>query len=108
MIEIQAVSSNRQRPYANLVPIVDFLVANGNRLGDFSSTNGDHGFFGTQGGWQCDLALPIDFALIADTFALPDSIDASPRYDSILDRMSWCVVEGPGAEAARFGGPTSG
>lgn len=43
------------------------------------------------------MARKIDFDLIRKTFELPDSIELSEQYVSILDHLSWCVIEGPGA-----------
>jgi hypothetical protein len=100
-VPIAFESPDPTRPYANLLPILDALVAHGNSCLD-------GGFRLTQGGWECQLTRPIDFAIVAARFALPPSIDASPDYDTILDRQSWCAIEGPIArERARVTFPHS-
>ncbi|HYN69070.1 MAG TPA: hypothetical protein VEX41_02540 [Candidatus Eisenbacteria bacterium] len=93
-MQINAESPDRERPYANLLPIAEALAAAGNSILD-------GGFVLTQGGWECRLGSPIDFDLVSSQFVLPASIEASPRHDSILDRLSWCVIEGSTADAAR-------
>lgn len=93
--EIESECRDPKRPYANLLPIADLLIAHGNSFAD-------GGFRLTQGGWERQLTMPIDFALIARSFSIPASIQASSDYDTILDRQSWCAVEGPGAQAARL------
>jgi hypothetical protein len=89
--EIGIESRDPKRPYANLLPIVDMLIAHGNSFAD-------GGFRLTQGGWECQLTMPIDFALVARSFSVPASIDASPDYDTILDRQSWCASRDPAHE----------
>jgi hypothetical protein len=93
--EIDIQSRDPEHPYANLLPIADKLIAHGNSYAE-------GGFRLTQGGWECQLTMPIDFALVARFFSIPASIDASPDYDTILDRQSWCAIEGPGAQEARL------
>jgi hypothetical protein len=77
-------------PFANLLPIVAALVADGNAVVD-------GGFVLEPGGWNCRLARAIDFTLIRDRFALPASIQLSPPHDTVLDRLTWSSIEGPGA-----------
>jgi len=101
VIDVDAEADDPRRPFANLVPIVEALVGAGNVLGRDSKLRADCGFYMTQGGWQCDLELPIDFALVLGRFKLPASIEASEAFDTILDRLSWCAIEGPGADEAR-------
>jgi hypothetical protein len=83
-------STDHSRPFENLLPLVDLLVASGNRAVD-------GGFLLNPDGWRCRLADPIDFDLVRTTFELPANIQISEDLDSILDRLSWCVIEGPGA-----------
>jgi hypothetical protein len=91
---IDRTSNDAARPFGNLLPIVEALVANGNvRL--------DGGFVLNQGGWQCRLMDPIDWNVVRDRFELPSNVELSEEYDSILDRLSWCAVEGPGARITR-------
>lgn len=80
--------------YDDLVPFVEALVRNGNRLVD-------GGFILNPDGWRCRLELPIDFALLEASVPIPSNIDLSPDFDAIHDRSTWCIVEGPGAVAAR-------
>ena len=79
-----------QHPYENLLPILEALLASGNETMD-------GGFLLNPDGWRCRLRRPIDFGLIAATFELPSNISVSRQHDSVLDRSTWCVIEGPGA-----------
>lgn len=87
---IAAESTDAQRPYAHLQPIVDALLANGNVLRDGSGWHQD------RDGWRCDLRDPIDFALVRERFALPKTIRLSPADDAILCEISWIEIAGPG------------
>jgi hypothetical protein len=87
---IDAESSDEERPYANLLPIVQALVRGGN-------TQLDGGFVLGPGGWTCHLAKPIDFELVDRSFTLPATIIVSKEYDSIHDERSWTLIAGPGA-----------
>jgi hypothetical protein len=80
-----------ERPYENLVPIVDALVAAGN-------TTVTRGFVNSQGGFYCQLAKPIDFDVVAREFELPASISLAPEYDTILDKLSWVAIIGAAAD----------
>jgi len=86
-------STEAGKPYANLLPIVEFLVSRGN-----IAIEG--GFVLTQGGWGCLLERPIDFDAVRAEFETPPTVILSESDDSILDRLSWCSIEGPGAHAA--------
>ena len=90
MTQIERTSGDRKKPYSNLIPIVELLVANGNQVLD-------GGFILTQAGWQCRVARPIDVELLLRTLELPPNVEVSSDRDTILDRLSWCVIEGPGA-----------
>ena len=81
-------------PFENLIPLVSALTDSGNVLLD-------GGFRLSQAGWICRLANPIDFDLIQSQFEFPENIALSKETDTILDRNSWCAVEGPGADVAR-------
>ena len=94
-MKIDTWSSEPGRPYANLEPIVDALVGGGNELVS-------RGFQATRAGWECRLAKQIDFEMVASRFSLPPNVDSSPRYDSILDRHTWCVIEGALADERRY------
>jgi hypothetical protein len=94
-IVVAPESPDPARPFANLLPIVDVLVAHGN-------VPVDGGFVSNPAGWECRLREPIDVELVAAEFQLPPTIQASAFYDAIHDFTSWCTVEGPGADAARF------
>ncbi len=81
-------SGEAQRPFANLLPLVDALLEGGNALVD-------DGFVPNPDGWRCRLTRPIDFDLVRDRFEIPDTIQLSPEHDTILDRLTWCSIEGP-------------
>lgn len=93
-MKIDPESADPKRPYANLLPITDALLAAGNE-------HLDGGFVLTPAGYVCRLAKPIDVALVRARFSLPPTIEASGEYDTILDRLSWVAIEGPGADDAR-------
>lgn len=88
MIVIEKLSPDPQRPYANLLPILDALVAAGNELLD-------GGFLLNKDGWSCRLAHPIDFGLVEANFRLPPNISLAAEVGSIHDRLSWAQIEGP-------------
>ena len=46
-------------------------------------------------GWRCRLGHPIDFGRVRREFEVPASIHLSKAYDTILDTLSWCSIEGP-------------
>ena len=77
-------------PYANLIPVVEALVANGNEVLDPGTP-----FYMDRDGWRCDLAAPIDFEFVDEHFEFPPSIELSPVHGTILDRDTWVVIEGP-------------
>ncbi len=83
-------SADPERPFANLLPIVDALIRSGNEALD-------EGFRLNPDGWRCRLARPLDFSLIRETFDIPSNVVLSPDHDTILDRLTWCSIEGPGA-----------
>jgi hypothetical protein len=90
MIRIAEVSEDSARPWLNLRPIVEFLEQRGN-------STLDAGFIMNPDGWRCRMCERLDFDGIREEFDLPSSIFLSDAHDSILDKKSWCVIEGPGA-----------
>jgi hypothetical protein len=78
-------------PYANLLPLVDTLLAHGNAL----AFDGDP-FLLTSDGWRCQLRNPIDFALVEATFVLPATIICPRRHDGIVDVLTRSFIRGPG------------
>ena len=51
-------------------------------------------------GWRCRLGHPIDFETVRREFEIPASVNLSDVHDTILDTLSWCSIEGPGADLA--------
>lgn len=78
---------NWTEPYGHLLPVVDALVAAGNRV-----VRG--GFFKDKDGWRCELADPLDFQLLRQEFAFPESIRLVPDRNLLLCRRTWTVIEG--------------
>jgi hypothetical protein len=39
----------------------------------------------------------VDLEEIRKNFILPKTVFLSDSHDSVLDKRSWCVIEGPGA-----------
>jgi len=89
-VTIPTRSGDPARPYANLLPLVETLIAAGNELVD-------DGFLMNPDGWRCRLRQPLDLQLVREKFNLPENIQLSEEFDSVLDRSSWCVIEGPGS-----------
>ena len=75
------------RPYGHLLPVVDVLVAGGNRV-----IRG--GFHRDVDGWRCELADPLDFELLRKRFRFPESICLAPGRDLVLCRRTWAAIEG--------------
>lgn len=82
-------SADPKYPYMHLQPIVDFLVTHGNKV-----TPDKTGFYLTQGGWVCDFRYPIDYALIASAFELPNSVHFGEKINAILCDRSWAEIRG--------------
>ena len=80
-------------PCERLAPIVEALLGAGN----VPSTNG---FVMRPDGFVLSLAYPIDFKLVRDTCDVPRGVVLGEDSDTILDRLTWCSIEGPGAMAA--------
>ena len=90
MTEIARESLDPRKPYANLLPLVDALVRSGNTLAD-------GGFVVNPDGWRCRFTQRLDIQFIGEQFKLPGTVQVSEEYDTILDRLTWCSIEGPGA-----------
>jgi hypothetical protein len=75
------------RPFGHLLPVVDVLVAGGNRV-----VRG--GFYKDIDGWRCELADPLDFDLLRKRFRFPESICLAPGRDLVLCRRTWAAIEG--------------
>jgi hypothetical protein len=75
------------RPYGHLLPVVDVLVAGGNRV-----MRG--GFHKDVDGWRCELLDPLDFELLRKRFRFPESICLAPSRDLVLCRRTWAAIEG--------------
>jgi hypothetical protein len=91
-MKIDKWSPDEAKPYLNLLPLVEFLNDHGN-------VARDGGFIQTRDGWQCSMSLPLDIDLLIMHFEFPPNVQLSEWYDSILDRLTWCVIEGPNAAA---------
>jgi|tagenome__1003787_1003787.scaffolds.fasta_scaffold20985533_6 hypothetical protein len=50
-------------------------------------------------GWRCRLRDPLDFDAVTGEFGIPASIKVSEANDTILDTLSWCSIERPGAHS---------
>lgn len=94
MTRIERQSTIAAQPYANLLPIVNLLL----RLGNVAL---DGGFIMNPDGWRCRLANAIDFVVVRKEFEIPSSINLSEVHDTILDTLTWCSIEGPGAHPTR-------
>jgi hypothetical protein len=93
MIEIADASPDENRPYANLLPIVNFLSSHGN-------VPTDGGFILNPDGWRCRFDKPLDLNAVRSSFRLPKNVTVSETHDSVLDTGSWCSIEGPGAHSS--------
>ena len=91
-IVLERESPEPARPYRNLMPVVDLLVSEGNALVD-------GGFLHSPAGWYCRMARPLDLPRVRREFDIPETIELSTEFDSILDRLSWCAIEGSGASS---------
>jgi len=69
------------------MPLVDVLVAGGNRV-----IRG--GFHKDVDGWRCELADPLDFELLRKKFRFPESICLAPVRDLVICRRSWAAIVG--------------
>ncbi|MFF3861711.1 hypothetical protein [Streptomyces sp. NPDC002209] len=98
MIEIAPGNPGSAEPWRSLLPVVELLLAHGNRY-----VPGREGFIvDPRNGAECALELPLDFDLLAAEVTFPDTVNASPDSDGILDRGTWCLISGPGERASRI------
>jgi hypothetical protein len=86
---IEKWSPDASRPYANLLPIVEALVRSGNETRE-------GGFVSDPGGFRCVMLRPLDLDYVTANFELPPNISLSRDFDSIHDRLSWSIIQGPG------------
>jgi hypothetical protein len=99
---IDISKSTSERPYLHLSPIVKLLLDHGNIVADTSHIEkqarlgipASDGFYGTQGGWVCDLGKPIDFDLVRKMFELPEYVSLNEETGSIFCRTSWIEITG--------------
>lgn len=100
MIQLEPGDPGSPKRYSNLLPVVELLLAHGNRYAE----GYEEGFAldPRGGGYICELALPIDFDLLEREVVLPPTITAKRKYDSVLDRSTWCMISGPGERASRI------
>jgi hypothetical protein len=87
-IALQQSSEDSLRPWANLEPIVQALVASGN------FTLGEGVFNFDKDGWYCLLGKPIDFDYLDSLFIFPDNIRVSRADASIVDISTWIEIKG--------------
>ncbi|MFI8277659.1 hypothetical protein ACIGBH_22675 [Streptomyces sp. NPDC085929] len=55
-----------------------------------------------RGGAAFELELPLNFDLLASEVTFPETVEAGPERDGILDRGTWCLISGPGERASRI------
>ena len=85
---IKPLPDDKDRPFEHLLPIVEALLAEGNK-------SQHPGLFVLEkDGWRCDLMHPIDFGFLEKHFSFPRSIRLSRKYGSILDELSWIEIKG--------------
>lgn len=97
LIDIAPGNPDALYPYENLLPVVELLIANGNRF-----TAAGNGFQRQPHGWVCELELPLDFDLLTREVTFPPIIKAGPQGDGVLDMGTWCLISGPGERASRI------
>ena len=77
----------------HLVPLVEELVARGNRLA--TPAKPYDGFIGSQSGWECQLVDPIrpeDWTALNERFDIPDRIVYVRGL--IRDTLNWADIRG--------------
>ena len=79
-------------PYSHLLPLVEALVAHGNRI----TLPGSRGelFAPSQGGYVAYLAEPIDWPWVQSTFELPDLLRYDADRDELFDHKNWVSILG--------------
>ncbi len=91
-----AQSSDTNKPYLHLKPIVEFLLANGNAYSppiEGFEPNED-GFYVDKDGWKCDLKDPINFSKWLANFEFPESVKIHEENQSIFCEKSWIGIKG--------------
>ena len=77
----------QQMPYAHLDPIVDYLLANGNKLAyDFRWGSDREGFY-------CHLLDPIDFDGLERNFVFPSTIRMGRARNVIVTDTGGCIIK---------------
>lgn len=80
---------SRVRPvYSHLEPIVDLLLANGNRLANDFKWGID------RTGYYCHLVERLNFDLVDKSFEIPPFIKLNRQNDSIECAQTWAVIVG--------------
>jgi hypothetical protein len=74
--------------YSHLEPIVDLLLANGNKLA-LPYRWGEN-----RTGFYCILAQPIDFPLVRASFDLPSHVRLEVETGSIQCDVTWASMRG--------------
>ena len=74
--------------YTHLQPIVDALLKSGNKLARRDCWGS------SKEGYVCYLQEPINFALVRDTFSLPDSVVLSEHRNLIACSKTWATIYG--------------
>jgi hypothetical protein len=86
--KIKKESDSLDSPFVHLLPIVRFLIEQGNEPID------PRVFYNTQDGWRCDLKHRINFETIKTNFDLPESIVLNENKGVIWCRNSWIEIQG--------------
>jgi len=97
LIKIEPGDLDASLPYANLLPLVEALLAHGNML----VFEGDP-FRLTRNGWYCELREPINFDLIEASFVLPETTVCSRQRDGIVDVLTRSFITGRGWHGSSF------
>jgi hypothetical protein len=79
-------------PYTHLVPLVELLIAHGNRV----VKPGPRGevFAPSQDGYTAYLADPVDWSWLCEVAVLPETIDYDAAHDELRDNRNWVSVLG--------------
>ena len=88
-IVVSAEPQDAKEPvYSQLDPVVEALLAAGNRLSRRERWGS------TKEGFVCYLQLPIDFALVRERFSLPASVVLSEQRDLVACSLTWATIYG--------------
>lgn len=74
--------------YANLQPLLNALVQDGNKVVSYPEWRTD------QGGWYAALDKPINFALIRERFHLPVTVELGDEIDTIFCSSTFVEIRG--------------